>query len=47
MKTPQLYRKHNGVLALPYVTLMLIWLDVILRENFTEDKLIVLCCDLP
>jgi len=32
--TTQLYRKHNGVLALLYVTLMLIWLHVVLRENF-------------
>jgi len=47
MKTTQLFRKHNGVLALLYVTMMLIWLGVIFRENFMEDKLTVLCCDLP
>jgi len=30
MKTTQLYRKHNGVLALRYVTMMLIRFGVIL-----------------
>jgi len=34
--------KHNKVIALRYITLMLIWLDVVFRENFTEDKLPVL-----
>jgi len=43
MKTTQLYKKHNGVLALRYVTMMLIRLAVIFRENFMEDKLTVLC----
>jgi len=47
MKTTQLYRKYNGVLALRYVTVMLIWLGVIVRENFMEDKLMVLCSDFP
>jgi len=41
MKTTQVYRKHNGVLALRYVTIMLIWLGVIFRENFMEGKLTV------
>jgi len=43
-KDDQLYRKHNRVLALRYVTMMLIRLGVIFHENFTEDKL---CCQLP
>jgi len=43
----QLFRKHNGVLALLCVTTMLIWLGVIFHENFMETKLTVLCCDLP
>jgi len=47
MIATQLYRKHNGLLALRYVTMMLIWLGVIFRENFTKDKLTILCCDLP
>jgi len=41
MKTTQLYRKHNGVLELRYVTMMLIWLGVVFRENFMADKLTV------
>jgi len=45
MKMTQLFRKHNGVLELRYVTMLLIWL-VIFRENFMEDKLTALCCDL-
>jgi len=32
------YRKHNGVLALRYITMMLVWLGVIFHENLT-DKL--------
>jgi len=47
MKTTQLFRKHHGVLALLYVTMMLIWLDVIFRGNFMEDMFIVFCCHLP
>jgi len=47
MKTIQLYGKHSGVLALRYVTMMLIWLGVIFGENFMDDKLTVVCCDLP
>jgi len=47
MKTTQLFRKHSGVLALLHVTIMLIWLGVIVPENFMEGKLIALCCDLP
>jgi len=39
MKTTQLYRKHNGVLALRYVTMMLIRLGVILRETFMVPAL--------
>jgi len=39
MKTTQFYRKHNGVLALSYVTVMLIWLGVIIGEKFMEVKL--------
>jgi len=35
-KTTQLFKKHNGVLALLYVTMMLIWLGVIFRENFMK-----------
>jgi len=46
MKTTQLYREHNGVLALRYVTMMLIRLGVIFPENFMEDKLTMLRCDL-
>jgi len=48
MKTTQLFRKHKGVLALLYVTMILIWLGVrpIFRVNFMEDKLTMLCCDL-
>jgi len=42
----QLFRKHNRVLALLYFIMMLIWLGVIVRENFMEGKLTVLCCDL-
>jgi len=38
MKMTQLFRKLNGVLALLYITMMLIWLDVIFCENFMEDK---------
>jgi len=30
-----------------YVTMMLIRLDVIFRENFMDYKLTVLCCDHP
>jgi len=37
MKTTQLFRKRNRVLALLNVTMMLILLGVIFRENFTED----------
>jgi len=47
MKMTQLFRKHSGVLALLYVTMMFIWLDVIFRENFMEDKSTLLCCGLP
>jgi len=47
MKTTQLYRKHNVVLALSYVVMMLIRLGVIFCEDFMEDNLTVLCCDLP
>jgi len=47
MKTTQLFRKHNRVLALLYVTMTLIWLCVIFRENFMEDEFTMLCCDLP
>jgi len=47
MKTTELFKKHNGVFALLHVTMMLIRLGVIFRENFIEDKLTVLCCDLP
>jgi len=47
MKATQLYRELNGVLALHYVSLMLIWLSVIFREHFMEDRLTVLCCNLP
>jgi len=47
MITTQLYGKHSGVLALRYVTMMLMWPGVIFRENFIEVKLMVLCCDLP
>jgi len=38
----QLYREHNGVIALHYTTLTLIWLGVIISENFMEDKLTML-----
>jgi len=43
MKTAQLYRKRNGVIALRYATFTLTWLGVIFRDNFTEDKLTALC----
>jgi len=47
MKTTQLFRKHKGVFALLYITIMLIWLGVIFCKNFTKDKSTVLCFDLP
>jgi len=45
MKTTQLYK--NTIEFQHYVTMMLIWLGVIFREDFMEDKLTVLCCNLP
>jgi len=39
MKKTQLYRKHNIVLALLYVTMMLIGLGVVFREKFMADEL--------
>jgi len=39
MKTTQLYRKHNGVLALHYITMTLVWLSVISSLHYVTLKL--------
>jgi len=38
MKTTQLHRKHDGVLALRNVTRMLTQLGVVFHQNFMDDK---------